>query len=384
MLKGMVQRLVSFHTSPGTCYVPNKQIFLPSKMWSSKIENYHTENKKTVENLYGLCVNIKKIRQLKGWALRKEVGYVEETSLILKEMGASEITIANIFESCPEAFLQNPSEVNIQRRLWLSVCPSDEQLVKIIEKFPDSFFCYKSTAHQRANISYFQQLGISNKIICRLLTGSPQIFCNSVAGNKLIIDAVEENYLCLGGKNTNFKTWLMKLLSQDPFILLKSPVSMKENLMFLQRLGFSDENVLKLLSRLKGFVFDLSLEEMENCILFLKSTFECTEGELREIIIKCPGLLCFSVEVLEDRIKCLLAEGVTVGQITDCPGVLELTTQIVQFRIQKIRLLGHNLKGKDLQIINGTKKDFEVNYGKLCVHKERPLFNPVSPLPVEE
>ncbi|OCT88236.1 transcription termination factor 2, mitochondrial isoform X2 [Xenopus laevis] len=396
MLKQIVLNLVRLQTSRSNSLALHNQVFLYGKILNTKtrlcpslylatdIKDFEKENTRTVDSLYRLCVNIKKIRQLKGWVLSKDVAFVEEIGQILKDMGANEATIANIFESCPEAFLHPPAEINSQRTLWHSVCPNDEQLVKIIEKFPDSFFCYKSTTHQKANIEYFQELRLSNKIISRLLASSPQIFCNSVTSNKKIINELEQNYLCLGGKQTNFKTWLMKLLSQDPFILSKPSLSMKGNLKFFQSLGFSNEEVLKLLSKLKGVIFDINREHMEAGIMFLKTVFKCREEEVKHLIMKCPGLLCYSVPTLNNRIKCMLDEGISVRQIKDCPNVLELTPQIIQFRIQKIKVLGHNVKNANLDIINGTKKDFEANYGKLHVKKERPMFNPVSPLHIEE
>ncbi|KAM4747484.1 transcription termination factor 2, mitochondrial [Rhinophrynus dorsalis] len=396
MLKGIVHKVLIQHSVlRATCYT-YKQIGSSWIAWSIKSRtssSLHTdtditrsseENKRTVESLYKLCVNIKKIRQLKSWVLSKDVAYVEETAHILKDLGADDITVANILERCPEAFLQDPTETNAQRYLWNLVCPNNEELVKIISRFPDSFFNYKCPENQRANIKFFQDLGLSNKIICRLLTTSPQIFCNLVVVNKQIIDVLEENYLSLGGTITNFKAWLMKLLSQDPFILSKSPLSIKENLTFIQSLGFTDGEMLKLLSRLKGFIFDLSCVSMEKSVLFSKSIFESENGELRQLILKCPGLLYYTVPVLEDRIKCLLKEGASINQIKECPNVLELTTQIIEFRIKKIKLLGQDIKGQNLDILNGTKKDFEVNYGKLHVKRERPLFNPVAPLHVDE
>ncbi|XP_040295424.1 transcription termination factor 2, mitochondrial [Bufo bufo] len=343
-----------------------------------------TENKTTVDNLYKLSVNIKKIHRLKSWVLYKDVAYVEETANILKEMGASDITVANILESCPEAFLQEPAEINAQKSNWNLVCPKDEELITLIEKFPDSFFTCKSPTNQRDNIKYFQDLGLNNKIVSRLLTSAPQIFCNQVESNKKMVDALEENYLSLGGTRGNFKTWIMKLISQDPFVLSNTTKTMKENLKFLQDLGFHDEKVLKLLSKLKGFIFDLNTGTMEKGVLFTMSTFKCNSEELREMVIKCPALLYYSVPLLEERLQVLLREGASIHQVKECPNVLELTPQIVQLRARKIKQLGRRIQDQSIEVLNGTKKDFEVNYGKLQRGKERPLFNPVAPLHVEE
>ncbi|MEE6478186.1 hypothetical protein FKM82_011769 [Ascaphus truei] len=394
MLKGIIYSVRRWHSGRvATCYC--KQMCPPwnarcvrtralSSLNSGTDTETTEENKRTVENLYRLSVNIKKIRQMKSWVLLTDVSHVEETANILKEMGANDITVARILECCPEAFLLDPIEINAQRYLWHLVCPKDQELVKIIEKFPESFFVYRCPENQRANITYLQSLELSNKIICRLLTSSPHIFCNSVDGNKQVIGALEESYLGLGGSKANFKTWLMKLLSQDPFVLSKSCLSMKDNVRFIQHLGFSNLEVLKLLSKLKGFIFDLRCGSMEKSILFSKNIFKWTDEELRQMVLKCPALLYYSAPILEDRVQGLLREGVSINQIKGSPNVLELTTQIIQFRMKKISLLGLEIKNQNLEIVNGTKKDFEVNLGKLQVKKERPLFNPVAPLHVEE
>ncbi|XP_077324598.1 transcription termination factor 2, mitochondrial [Lithobates pipiens] len=342
------------------------------------------ENQKTIESLYKLSINIKKIRQLKGWVLCKEVAYVEETADILKGMGANSMTVADILESCPEAFLQEPAEINVQKSIWNLVCPKDRELISIIEKFPDSFFGYKSFKNQGDNIRYFQDLGLSNKIVCRLLTSAPQIFCNQIEDNKKTIDALKENYCSLGGTKENFQTWLMKLLSQDPFVLSKSSLAFKENVKFLQNIGFKDAEVLKLLSKLKGFIFDMTCSNMELGVLFTKTTFGCSAEELRQLVMTCPALIYYSVPLLEDRLKNLLQEGASVRQIKECPNVLELTPQIVQFRARKVKQLGREIKDQGLEVLNGTKKDFESKFVKLQFKSERPLFNPVAPLNVEE
>ncbi|XP_063301439.1 transcription termination factor 2, mitochondrial [Pelobates fuscus] len=391
MLTSVIPRLLKLQRQSATKYiVPLSYSFIfGTRQYSSTysdtdVEQFINENKRTVDSLYKLSINIKKIRQLKRWVLLKDVAFVEETADFLKGLGANEITVANILEQCPEAFLQDPAVIDTQRHLWSLICSSDEELVKIIEKFPESFFVHKCPDIQKANITYLKELGLNKKIICRLLASSPQIFCNSVEGNKEIISALEDIYLTIGGSKANFKTWLMKLLSQDPFVLLKPSSALKTNLNFIQSLGFDDTEVLKLLSKLKGFIFDLNCTTMENSILFTRTVFKCSDDDLRQMILKFPGVLYYSVPVLKDRLTCLVRGGASLDQVKQSPNVLELTTQIIEYRIKKIKLLGHEIRNQHLDILNGTKKDFEVSYGRLQVKKERPLFNPVAPLQVDE
>ncbi|XP_064011460.1 transcription termination factor 2, mitochondrial [Pogoniulus pusillus] len=342
------------------------------------------ENEKTIESLYKLSVDIKKIRRLKEWVLLRDVAYVKEIAGILQEMGADETTVASILERCPEAVLHTPAEVNSQRALWQLVCQNEKQLIKLIEQFPESFFSTKYHENQKANILFFQELGLKNNIITRFLTSAPNIFHNPVEKNKNVIEILQKKYLSLGGSDANMKIWIMKLLSQNPFILLHSSTTIQENLEFLQKNDYTDKEVLQLLSKLKGFIFQLTPATMEKSMLFSKNVFKCSDQELKELVLKCPALLYYSVPVLEERFEGLLKEGISVAQIRDTPTVLELTTQIVQYRIKKLSALGYDVKSGNLESLNGTKKDFEANYGKIQSKKERPIFNPVAPIHIED
>ncbi|NXG81975.1 MTEF2 factor, partial [Stercorarius parasiticus] len=342
------------------------------------------ENKKTVESLHRLSVDIKKIRRLKEWVLLQDVAYVKEIAGILQEMGADETTVANILERCPEAILHTPAEINSQRALWQLVCQNEKQLIKLIEQFPESFFTTEYHENQKANILFFQELGLKNNIITRFLTSAPNIFYNHVEKNKNLIETLQRNYLNLGGSDANMKIWILKLLSQNPFILLNTSTVIQENLEFLQKNDFTDHEVLQLLSKLKGFIFQLTPTTMQKSMLFSQNVFKCSDQELKQLVLKCPALLYYSVPVLEERLEGLLKEGISVAQIRETPMVLELTTQIVQYRIKKLSALGYDIRSGSLESLNGTKKDFEVNYGKIQSKKERPIFNPVAPINIED
>lgn len=342
------------------------------------------ENKKTVEKLYKFSVDIRKIRRLKEWVLLEDETYVEEIANILQQLGADETAVASILERCPEAVVCTPAAVHTQRELWQSVCKNEEELVKLIEQFPDSFFTVKHQENQKLNIQFFQELGLRNVVISRFLTTASSIFHNPVEKNKEMIRILQENYLNLGGSEANMKVWLLKLLSQNPFILLNSSAAIKETLEFLQEQGFTNFEILQLLSKLKGFLFQLCPRSIQNSISFSKNAFKCTDHDLKQLVLKCPALLYYSVPILEERIQGLLKEGISIAQIRETPTVLELTPQIVQYRIRKLNSLGYRIKDGRLANLHGTKKEFEANFGKIQAKKGRPLFNPVAPLNVEE
>lgn len=351
---------------------------LPSMHCSSVRQ---TENTSTIAALYKLSVDIRKIRKLKGWVLCQSPVYVMEMVALLRTLGVSDPLIAEVIERHPEAILCPPEHLEAQKELWMSICASHRDLVGIIEKFPSSFFISSyHIDHQRPNIVFFQNLGLNNRVIAKLMASTPQNFRRPVEQNEEMVQALQNTYMELGGNDTNMKVWLQKLLSQNPYVLMKPPEAMRNNLQFLQEWGFSSSELLQLLSKLKGFVTELHPESMVLSLSYSQEMLACSEAELRQIVLLCPALLYYSVPVLTDRFTCLLSAGISLQQIMQTPTVLELTTQIVQYRIQKLRSYGHDIKTGSLEVLNGTKKDFEMSCGKLHLRGERPLFNPVAPL----
>lgn len=339
------------------------------------------ENQQMVEELYDLSVDIQKVRKLKGWVLHQSPSYARQVAELLKDMGASGPVVARIITAHPEAVLCQPEQVQAQKELWMSVCPSQRELVGIIEKFPTSFFTPTSYhVNQRENITYFQSLNLNRRIVTKLMASAPQSFCRPMEQNELMVRTLQQAYRDLGGDDANMKIWLQKLLSQNPFVLLKPPEILRQNLLFLRDKGFSTAELLHLLSKLRGFVTELNPESMSSTMTFSQETIGCSEAQLRRIILQCPAVLYYPRNTLYERISGMLQAGISLSQIIETPTVLELTTQIVMHRMQRLMSHGYDARTGSLEVLNGTKKDFEMNYGKLQLRRQRPIFNPVAPL----
>ncbi|RVE72221.1 hypothetical protein OJAV_G00059820 [Oryzias javanicus] len=341
-----------------------------------------SENQETVDALYDLSVDVQKVRKLKGWVLFRSPSYAKEVAGQLRDMGASGAVVARILATHPEAVLCDPEEVRSQQEVWMSVCPSQKELVGIIEKFPASFFTPASHRdNQRSNIAFFQHLNLNKRVITKLpMAGAPQSFSRPVEQNQKVVCTLQQTYLELGGEEANMKVCLQKLLSQNPFVLLKPPEVLRQNLMFLRGRGFSTAQLLRLLSKLRGFVSELNPDSMRRSLAFSQDAIGCSEAELRDIVLKCPALLYYPQSTLAERFGALLGAGISVPQITETPTVLELTPQIVNYRLRLLEARGYDIRGGGLDVLNGTKKDFEKSFGKLQLRGERPLFNPVAPL----
>lgn len=358
------------------------RLLLPASASSSTVTYLpkKSENQQTVDSLYELSVDIRKIRKFKGWILSERSAYVSETVDLLRDMGADTPGIARILETHPEAILCRPEQVATQRELWESVCPGKQELMSIIEKFPASFFTLTQHDNQRANILYLQSLRLSKRIIGKLMASAPQSFSRPVEQNQEVIHTLRETYLDLGGDEGNLRLWLQKLLSQNPYILLRPAEAWRDSLGFLREQGFTTEELLSLVSNLRASIAELQPAAMQQALAYTEGTFTCSKDELRQIVIRCPAILYYSLSTLVGRFQGLMDVGVSMEQVKESPNVLELTTQIVLYRIHKLASYGYDVRSGSLDVIVGTKKDFEMSYSKLQLRQQRPLFNPVAPL----
>ncbi|XP_075967716.1 transcription termination factor 2, mitochondrial-like [Anarhichas minor] len=342
--------------------------------------NKRPENQLTVDSLYQLSVDIRKVRKFKDWVLSEDSAYVSETADLLRDMGADATAITLILETHPEAVLCRPEDVAAQRDLWVSVCPNRRELMSIVEKFPASFFTLSHHGNQRANILYLQSLRLSNRIIGKLMASAPQSFSRPVELNKEVIHTLRETYLDLGGDEGNVRVWLQKLLSQNPYILLRPAEAWRDSLGFLREQGFTTEELLHLVSSLRASIAELRPEAMQQALSYIEGALACSKDELKHIVTRCPAILYYSLPTLGGRFQGLMDVGVSAEQVKEAPNVLELTTHIMLYRIQKLASYGYDVCSGSLDVIVGTKKDFETSCGRLHLRRQRPLFNPVAPL----
>ncbi|XP_029901542.1 transcription termination factor 2, mitochondrial-like [Myripristis murdjan] len=371
-------------TTASLCtYCQRMRVFIPPPAASSSTvasPSKRPENQHTVDSLYHLSVDIRKIRKFKGWVLSESPTYVTETASLLRDMGADAAAIARVLETHPEAMLCRPEDVAAQRDLWVSVCPNKRELMSIIEKFPASFFTLTHHGNQRANIQYLHSLRLNKRIIGKLMASAPQSFSRPVERNQEVIHTLRETYLDLGGDEGNLRIWLQKLLSQNPYILMRPAEAWRDSLGFLREQGFTTEELLSLVSSLRASIAELQPEAMAQALAYIEEALMCSKEELKDIVIRCPAILYYSLPTLLGRFQGLMDAGVSMEQVKETPNVLELTTQIVLYRIQKLASYGYDVRGGSLDVIVGTKKDFEMSYGKLHLRQLRPLFNPVAPL----
>ncbi|XP_033845665.1 transcription termination factor 2, mitochondrial-like [Periophthalmus magnuspinnatus] len=342
--------------------------------------NSRLENPHTIEALYKLSVDIGKVRKFKSWVLSETSAYVSETAGMLREMGADPSLIASILQNHPEAILCHPHDIKEQKNLWMSVCASDRELISIIEKFPAAFFMMSHHENQRANIVYLQSLGLCKRIIGKVMASAPQSFSQPVQRNKEVIHTLRETYLELGGDECNLKVWLQKLLGHNPFVLLWPAAAWRDGLCFLTDQGFTKEEILGVVSRLRASIPELQPETMHQALSFFEQVLDCSKEELKQIVLCCPAILSLSVPTLVQRFYGLMDIGLNAEQIKDCPAVLELTTQMVLYRMHKLSSCGYDIHSGNLDIIVGSKRDFDMICGMLQQRHQKTMVNTATPL----
>ncbi|KAK7891803.1 hypothetical protein WMY93_023766 [Mugilogobius chulae] len=348
-----------------------------SKVISS---NNRPENQYTIEALCNLSVDIGKVRKLKSWVLSETSTYVSETADMLRDLGAELPSIASILQNHPEAILCSPQDINAQRNLWRSVCASNRELISIIEKFPATFFMMAFHENQRANIAYLQSLGLCKQIIGKVMTSAPQSFNQPLQRNKEVIHTLRETYLELGGDDCNLQVWLQKLLSYNPYILLWPAAAWRDGLCFLTDQGFTKDEIISLVSCLRGSIAELKPETMHQALTFFEQVLDCSKEELKQIAICCPAILLLSLPTLVERFYGIMDIGLSTQQIKECPAVLQLTTQMVQHRMQKLASSGYDIYSGSLDIILGSKEDFDMICDMLQQRQLKTVENTITPL----
>lgn len=337
------------------------------------------ENPHTLDALRQLSVDIGKVREFKSWVLSESSAYVSQNASALRDMGADPAAVASILQSHPEAILIRPRDLEAQKELWMSVF-SEHELVRVIERFPAAFFMTRGRENQRANVRYLQGLGVCRRVVGKVMASAPQSFSQPLQRNKEVVHSLRETYLELGGDECDLSVWLQKLLGLNPYVLLWPAAAWRDGLCFLTDQGFTKEEILSLVSSLRASIAELQPEAMRQTLSFIEQALDCSRDELKHVVVCCPGILSCCVPVLVERFYGLMDLGVSAEQMKECPAVLEMSTQMVQYRAQKLSSCGYDVRGGTLDMIVGTKRDFDMICGALQQRQRQPSASPDTPL----
>ncbi|KAL3043757.1 hypothetical protein OYC64_003586 [Pagothenia borchgrevinki] len=185
------------------------------------------ENVSLVENLTLMGVDLKMVRLRQPGVLRKSFTNEQAVALFLDKKGAPTNTIASIISRYPHAITHSVQHLEQRWELWRKIFNTDDEIVSILYRSPDSFFRSNNIANFDNNITFLTSLGLNTKDLHRLLTTAPRTFANSLELNKQRVAFLKEIYAELGGKNP--EQFPKVVISRNLYILTRTTTKVRTN-----------------------------------------------------------------------------------------------------------------------------------------------------------
>ncbi|KAL2080291.1 hypothetical protein ACEWY4_024084 [Coilia grayii] len=327
-----------------------------------------TENKLLLDNLKVLGVDVIMARKRQPGVLRRtntnEHGLVQ----FLKTKGASREVVASIISRFPRSITRSREHLEERWQLWRSVFQSDDEVVSILNRSPESFFRSSDNDNLEKNIVFLSSLGLNSRDLHRLLTTAPRTFSNSVELNRQMVELLQEICLNLGGNEPS--KFAKAVISKNLYILIRSTKRVEANVEFLQSaLGLKNSDLLTFLQGSGAEILDISHEILKRNFRMLQEKLNSvggTKSDAFKIITNYASILYLSPERFSDKVDCLLKEGITVKQIIEKPKVLDFSLDNLQWRLDELRKLDYDFSLNGITILDSSKKRFEAKLIKLC------------------
>ncbi|KAM9838816.1 transcription termination factor 1, mitochondrial [Aulostomus maculatus] len=344
-------------TSP---YLPRRLFSVTSKNEKSKAA-VKRDNDYLLESLTLMGVDVMRARKRHPGVLRKLLTNEKGLSQFLQNKGASKQVIASIITRYPRAITRLTQQLEQRWQLLRSIFKTDEQIINVIYRSPESFFRSSNNENFENNISYLTSIGLDTKDLHRLLTRAPRTLANTLELNKQMVTYLEDVGAELGA--TDPKEFVRAVICKNLFILIRSKKRIKENADLLRKtVELSDSELLALFQGNWAEVFTLSNVCMEKNLNYLKQVVISQgfqEADFREMILKCPKVLYRGGDTLSSKLECLLKEGITMEQILMKPRVLEISVQTIRERLEKLRSFGYNFEEEGIFILYTSQKRYE-------------------------
>ncbi|KAM9496655.1 transcription termination factor 1b, mitochondrial [Clarias gariepinus] len=326
-----------------------------------------SENKSLLENLSVLGVDLQMARRRQPGVFRKIQTNEQGLIYFLEHKGASRDIIASIISRFPRAITRSEEHLEERWRLWRGIFNSDAEVVKILNRSPESFFRSSDNGNLEKNIHYLSSLGIKPKDLHRLLTMAPRIFSNSLALNRMMVELLENVCMSLGGIDS--EKFARTVISRNVYILIRSTKRVSSNIQFLLSvLELSNEEALKLLQSHGAKILDLSHESMKanfrNLQLKLKS-LGCSEVQVRELILNYAPILFVSSDTLNQKLDCLIENGIDIRSIIEKPKVLDYSVATLKQRLHELNQLGYDFSVNGISVLDLSNKRFKAKMEKL-------------------
>ncbi|XP_051926347.1 transcription termination factor 1, mitochondrial [Hippocampus zosterae] len=327
----------------------------------------NAENMSLLENLNLLGVDVKMARQRQPGVLRRIFTNEQGLASFLQGKGASRQSVASIISRYPRAITRSLEHLEQRWQLWRNIFQTNEEIVAILDRSPESFFRSSDNNNLKKNIAYLSSLGLSNKDLHRLLATAPRTFSNSLELNRQMVEFLEDVCVELGG--TGPKEFAKAIISRNLYVLIRSTKRVKANIDNLRAtLKLSDAEFLTALQGPLAKILDLSNEYLKNNLATLQArllALGSCEEDVKKLIIGYPTALYIGAATLSTKLDCLLEGGITMKQILDRPKVLDYSTKNVAARLEELRGISYDFKANGIGILDLSRKRFSAKIEKL-------------------
>ncbi|KAK5911135.1 hypothetical protein CgunFtcFv8_005337 [Champsocephalus gunnari] len=328
-----------------------------------------SENVSLVENLNLMGVDVKMARLRQPGVLRKAFTNEQAVALFLDKKGAPTNMIASIISRYPRAITRSVQHLEQRWELWRKIFNTDEEIVNVLYRSPESFFRTSNNANLDDNITFLTSLGLNTKDLHRLLTTAPRTFSNSLVLNKRMVAFLEEICAELGGKNP--EQFPKAVISRNLYILIRSTKRVRTNIDILRAsLTLSNSELLDLFQGPGAEILDLSSECLKNNFKSLEQKMVahgCQKADIKKLILRFPMVLYIGKDRLSTKLDCMLKGGITMEQIVRKPKVLEYSTQNISGRLKELKRVGYDFQEKGINVLDSSQKRFDAKIERLDV-----------------
>lgn len=330
------------------------------------------ENESLLENLNLLGVDVKMARRRQPGVLRKIFTNEQGVAKFLQSKGANRRVIASVITRYPRAITRSIDHLEQRWELWRNIFKSDEEIVSILDRSPESFFRSSDNGNLEKNITFLSSLGLNTKDLHRLLTTAPRTFSNSVELNKQMVEFLEDICAELGGENP--EQFAKTVISKNLYILIRSTKRVKTNIDNLKAsLKLKDSELLALLQGPGAEILDLSNEYLKKNFTNLQQkmvSLGCKKSEIKRMIINYPMVLYIGPDTLNTKLDCLVKGGITIKQIVEKPKVLDYSTQNIMGKLEELETVGYDFKKNGINILDSSRKRFDAKMERLSAPSE--------------
>lgn len=325
-----------------------------------------------LESLTYMGVDINMVRERQPGVLRKAVTNEQGLAQFLKSKGASTEVIAGIISRFPRAITRSSEHLDQRWELWRRVFQSNSEIIRILDRSPESFFRSSDNDNLGKNILFLSSLDLTSKDLHRLLTTAPRTFSNSVALNMQMMEFLEDVCVELGGKDP--ETFAKAVICKNLYILIRSTKRVQTNISTLRvSLNLSDSKLLALLQGSGAQILDLSNVYLKNNLTNLEQklmSHGCHVTEIKKMIVSHPTVLYIGPDTLISKIDCLLKGGICIKQILEKPKVLEYSAQNITERLEVLHGIGYDFEKNGIGMLDMSRKRFNAKLEKLALAKK--------------